>query len=468
MTRPSRRYRILIVIAFGAALWFLPRPLAVAPQAWRLFAVFAATILGLILQPMAGGAVVLFGLVAAVLTRAMTAPGALAGFSNSSVWLIVSAFLFSHAVSATGLGRRLAFTFIRAFGDRTLKLGYALVASEFVIAPAVPANTARIGGILFPIISGISEACGSFPDRSPRRIGAFLMVNQFHATITMSAMFLTAMAANPLIAELAARNLGVRISWGTWALAALVPGLLALVVIPWALYKLYPPELAESPKACEEAHRRLEEMGPMRRSEIILAIIVSGCLLMWTTTGVHHLDPTTVAFLGLAAMLVAGVMSWEDVVMNHGAWDAMFWFGGLIAMADGLGQLGMTTWFARAVANYVHGQWWWILLVLSLAYFYSHYAFASMTAHVTAMYLPFLTVAVAAGAPPLLAALLLAFLSNLNASITHYSTGPAPILFGAGYVDQATWWKLGFVVSIINLIIWLGVGVPYWKLIGIW
>jgi DASS family divalent anion:Na+ symporter len=144
------------------------------------------------------------------------------------------------------------------------------------------------------------------------------------------------------------------------------------------------------------------------------------------------------------------------------------WFGGLIAMADWLARLGLTGWFAGAVASRVHGEWWWILAVLALVYFYSHYGFASMTAHVTAMYAPFLGVAAAAGAPPPLAALVLAFLSNLNASLTHYSTGPAPIFFGAGYVDQATWWKLGFAVSVVNLAIWCGVAPPYWKLIGIW
>ncbi|MBI3665009.1 MAG: DASS family sodium-coupled anion symporter, partial [Acidobacteria bacterium] len=362
----------------------------------------------------------------------------------------------------TGLGKRLAFLFIRAFGHRTLRLGYALAASELVIAPAVPANTARTGGILFPIVSSIARVCGS------RRLGGFLMLNQFHATIILSAMFLTSMAANPMIAELARSTAGVKISWGLWAGAALVPGLASLVAIPWMLYRLHPPGMAESPQAPAEARRQLEQMGPMSRAEAWLAAVVGCCLLLWTTTPLHHLDATTVAFLGLAVMLLAGVMRWQEVIATTGAWDAMLWFGGLIGMADWLGRLGVTEWFARAVAARVHGQWLWVLVILSLAYFYSHYAFASMTAHAMAMYAPFLGVAVAAGAPALPAALLLAVFSSLNAAMTHYSTGPAPIYFGAGYVDQATWWKLGFVVSLVHLTIWLGLGLSYWKLIGIW
>ena len=454
---------MLLVIVLGAAVWATPTPAGVQPQGWRLLAIFAATILGMVLQIMESGAVVLLGIVAAMLTGAMTVTAVLGGYSNSTVWLIVSAFLFSQAVTSTGLGKRLAYLFIRAFGHRSLGLSYALVASELVIAPAVPANTARTGGILFPIVSSIARVCGG-----DRRLGRFLMLNQFHATIILSAMFLTSTTTNPLAVELAEKTAGVKISWGLWALAALVPSVVSLALTPWILYCLCPPEMAESPEAPAEARRQLEALGPMKRAEAALAGVVGGCLLLWASTPVHNLDATTVALLGLAAMLLARVMTWQDVIQTSGAWDAMLWFGGLIGMADWLGRLGVTAWFASSVASHIHGQWWWILLILALVYFYSHYGFASMSAHVTAMYAPFLGVAVAAGAPALLSALVLGFFSTLNSAMTHYSTGPAPIYFGAGYVDQGTWWKVGFVISVAHVVVWIGLGMPYWKLIGIW
>ena len=103
-----------------------------------------------------------------------------------------------------------------------------------------------------------------------------------------------------------------------------------------------------------------------------------------------------------------------------------------------------------------------------LIYLYAHYGFASMTAHITAMYSAFLVVAIAAGAPAYLAALGFAYFSNLNASMTHYATGPAPIYFGAGYVSLPTWWRLGFLISVVNIIIWIVIGFPYWKMLGLW
>jgi len=458
----SRQARLIVPVALGLGIALIPAPAGVQPQGWRLFAVFAATIAGMMVQALDAGAVVLLGLVAALLTGAMSAQAVLGGFSNSVVWLIVAAFLFSQAVSDTGLGKRVAFWFIRAFGRRTLGLGYALTMSELVIAPAVPANTARAGAIMFPVVSSIAKVCGG------GRLGGFLMMNQFHATIILSAMFLTATTTNPLAAELAEKTVGLKISWGLWAAAGALPGVVSLAFTTWLVYRLHRPERADSGEAWAEAGRQLQAMGPMGRNEKALAGILPACLVLWASGQWHRLDPTTVAFLGLAAMLVGQVMSWQDVLGTRGAWDSLVWFGGLIGMADWLGRLGMTSWFAKAVGARVSGSWMWILVVLALAYFYSHYAFASMTAHVTAMYAPFLATAVAAGAPPLLAALVLGFFSTLNAAMTHYSTGPAPIYFGGGYVDQATWWKVGFVVSVAHIVIWLGVGGVWWRVIGVW
>jgi DASS family divalent anion:Na+ symporter len=73
-----------------------------------------------------------------------------------------------------------------------------------------------------------------------------------------------------------------------------------------------------------------------------------------------------------------------------------------------------------------------------------------------------------AGAPPVLAALVLAFFSNLFAGMTHYGTGPAPVLFGTGYVELGTWWRMGLLVSVVNIVIWVGLGGLWWKVLGLW
>ncbi|MGB9700962.1 MAG: anion permease [Thermodesulfobacteriota bacterium] len=465
----ARIIRGVIVIAIGLIIWFMPIPAGVKKEAWHLLAIFVATIFGLILTPLPMGAVVIIGVMMTALTGTLKIAQSLSGFANSTVWLIVAAFLVARGFIKTGLGRRIAYLFIRAFGRKTLGLAYSIVASELVLSPATPSNTARAGGVIFPIVRSLANTFGSEPGETARKIGAFLMKMEFQATVITSAMFMTSMAPNPLIAEFAKKTANISISWGMWALAAIVPGILSLIIVPFLLYKIFPPEIKATPQAAEMAHRELEKMGPMTRNEKLMLFVFLLILVLWVTGEWSNLDATVVAFVGVSIMLLTGVIKWDDVLAEKGAWDALIWFGGLVMMAGQLNTLGFMKWFATSVGGGLAG-WTWLaaLIVLMLVYFYSHYGFASTTAHITAMYVPFLTVAIAAKVPPYLAVLTLAFFSALNAGITHYGTGPAPIYFNAGYLDQRTWWKLGLIVSFVNIAIWMGVGFPWWKLLGLW
>ncbi len=465
----ARIIRGLLVILVGLIIWYLPVPAGVKKEAWHLLAIFVATIFGLILTPLPMGAVVIIGVMMTALTGTVKIGTALSGFANSTVWLIVAAFLVARGFIKTGLGRRIAYLFIRTFGRNTLGLAYSIVASELVLSPATPSNTARAGGIIYPIVRAISNTLGSEPGDTARKIGAFLMKMEFQATVITSAMFMTSMAPNPLIAEFAKKTANVSLTWGTWALAAIVPGILSLIIVPYLLYKIYPPEIKATPQAAQLARTELEKMGPMKRNEKVMFFVFILILALWVTGEWSKIDATVVAFIGVSVMLITGVIRWDDVLAEKGAWDALIWFGGLVMMAGQLNALGFMKWFSTAVGNSLAGLTWLsALIVVMLVYFYSHYGFASTTAHATAMYMPFLAVAVAAGAPPSLAALTLAFFTALNAGITHYGTGPAPIYFNAGYLDLKSWWILGLIISFANIAIWMGVGFPWWKILGLW
>jgi len=140
-----------------------------------------------------------------------------------------------------------------------------------------------------------------------------------------------------------------------------------------------------------------------------------------------------------------------------------------VMMATQLNALGLIPWLSAQMSDAVAGMGWvTAFVVLTLVYFFSHYLFASNTAHISAMYAAFLATAIMAGAPPLMAALVLGFISSLFASVTHYSSGPAPVLFGAGYVPVVAWWRTGFVISLTTIAIWMGVGGAWMKVLGMW
>jgi DASS family divalent anion:Na+ symporter len=464
-----RLVRWAIVLLVGVGIMLIPVPEGVKPESWRLLAIFAATITGSIVQPIPGAAIVLLGVTALALFNVMSISDALKGYADKFVWLVLAAFFISRGMIKTGLGRRIAFLFIRAIGRHSLGLSYALASTETVLATVIPSTGARSGGIIFPITKSLAEAYESRPGPTARRLGAFLMTSVYQCNVIVCAMFLTGQASNPIIARFALDNTGIEITYARWAIASIVPALLSLLVVPWLLYRVFPPEVKHTPAAREFASKELKAMGPMKQSERLMLMVFGLVAILWITTELHHVDYAVVALVGISVLLVTGVLDWEDIISEKAAWAVFIWYGGLIRMAEALGQTGLTKRFAEAAAGLTAGWKWWLALAsLLLIYFYAHYVFASITAHATAMFVPFLIVILAAGAPPYLAVLSLAYFSNLGASLTHYGTTPAPIYFGAGYTTQRTWWTLGLITSVVTILIWSVVGFTWWKLLGLW
>lgn len=462
--------KLILSFIVGLVLWLIPVPEGLKNEAWHLLAIFVFTILGIILKALPMGTMCFFGLALALLTNTLNIKGeALSGFSNGTIWLIVIAFFIARGFIKTGLGSRVAYFFIYHFGSKTIGLSYSLALTDLVLAPATPSNTARAGGVIFPILKSMAHNFGSDPENSSRKkIGEYLTLTAFQVDMITSAMFVTSMAANPLIVQFAHSN-GIEISWGLWALAALVPGLICIAVIPLIVFKFYPPEIKQTPDAKNIAKEKLKEMGPVSRNEWIMICVFLLLIVFWILGSTLKINATTTAIAGLAILLTTGVLTWNDVKSEKGAWDTLIWFGVLVMMADFLNKLGFIPWFSAIIAAKI-GTFSWIVAfpLLLLIYLYSHYMFASATAHVTAMAAAFMAVGISVGVPPMLMALSLGFFSNLMGSTTHYGAGPAPVLFGSGYVELTDWWKMGFILSVVNIFIWMAAGGIWWKIIGIY
>lgn len=460
----------LIVLGCGVLIALLPRPEGVTRESWTLLAIFVATIIGSIVQPLTGSAMVLLGVIATAVFGALKIETALLGYADKFVWLVLAAFFLSRAMIKTELGHRIALIFVRLIGRKTIGLGYSLIFTDFLLASVVPSNAARNGGIILPIARSISETYKSKPDDgTANKLGAFLMNLLYQADVIICATFVTGQASNLIIRDFVQKQTNLDLNYSVWLLSAIVPSVISLIVIPMIIYRFFPPEIKETPNAVTFATEELEKLGTIKRQEIILLVIFLLVVFLWATTQLHNIDAPVIAMFGIAVLVLTRVLDWNDLISETHAWDVFIWYGGLVQMAKSLGDTGLTKLFAESTASYTAGwNWVYALAFLLLVYFYAHYAFASITAHVTAMLIPFLLVTLTVGAPAGLAVLLLAYFSNLSAGLTHYGTTPGPIYFGTGYVKQKTWWTIGLIASILNIIIWSVFGLMWWKLLGWW
>ncbi|WP_404471944.1 anion permease [Vreelandella venusta] len=475
------RWKLFAPLIIAIIVALIPTPDGVAPHAWYFFAIFLGCVVGLILEPLPGAVIGLIGVtLIALLSRwvlfspeQLAADGfnpanqafswAVSGFTNSTVWLIFGAFMFALGYEKTGLGRRISLWLVNAMGKRTLTLGYAVMISDTILAPFTPSNTARSAGTIYPVIRNLPPLYDSLPnDPSMKRMGSFLMWTALASTCVTSSLFLTAMAPNLLAVALTESTTGIQINWGQWFMAIAPVGILLLLLVPLLCYWLCAPEVKAGHEISDWARDELKQLGTLTRNEILLVVMVVTALLLWIFGG-GIISASLVGLVVICAMLLTGIVTWNDILNNHAAWNTFVWFATLVALAGGLSQVGFVSWFGSVVGGQISHLNPMIAMVALVVLFYGlHYFFASITAHVTAL-LPVILAAASgiAGLDMQLFVLLLLPTLGFMGILTPYGTGPSPVYYGSGYLPSALFWRLGAIFGFIFLVAWLVIGLPW-------
>jgi DASS family divalent anion:Na+ symporter len=458
----AKRYLMITGLLLSAsALWSFTPPLGIAQSTWELFIIFITAIGTILFNLLPILTASLIALATAVLCGVVEPSKAYAGFSESFILLIVAAFLVSHAVHKSGLGKRLSLHIVRRFGRSTLGLGYSVIATDILIAPAFPSNTAR-SGVLYPIVYGLAHDCGSkVGDGTHRKAGSYLMMTSMAGLTISSGLWLTAMAVNPVGVEIAAK-MGIHISFIQWLLYALIPTLVAFALIPWFLYRVYPPELKETPEAPEMAYAALQKMGPVSRNEWITGAVFVMMLLLWSLSGIFPIDKAAVAFGGLGVLMATRVFGIEDFRSQGEALGTLIWFAILFGLSTQLAEQGFMTAVAEYFTHYLDGLLWiWVYFLLILIYVLIHYLFVSQSAHLLALFGIFLSIGVAAGVPGVLMAMMLLFATNFNATLAPQGSSCNAIYLSSGYISAREIYLYGGSVTLLNFIVFITIGTPW-------
>ena len=455
----------LATLALALGIWFWPVPEGLTQPAWHLFALFAAAIFCVVVGAFPILTAAILALASAVLTGTLPAVKAYSGFANATILLIVVAFLVARAVVTCGLGTRVGHLAVSLFGRSTLGLGYSLFLVDGLIAPAFPSNTAR-SGVLFPLAFSLAEAAGARPgDESRRRVGGFLMFSGMASLSLSSALWLTAMAANPLGTEIA-QTFGVTIGFGSWLIASSIPTLVAMVLLPLFLYRVIGPEVTSTPEAPAAARAALKTIGPLTRAEKIVAGTFVVMVALWAGAASLGIDSTAVALLGLGVLLATNVLTGGDISKEGDVLAIYLWFAALFTLSAQLNEMGFMGFIGQRLAGAMGGlPWLWAGLILILAYVLLHYLFVSQTAHLLALFGVFLDVGVKLGVPAAPLAFLLLFATNFFSVITPQGSSANLLFAGAGYLSQKELYRLGAMTTAFSLLIYLVVGYPWLALV---
>ena len=463
----DKLWRVAVMAAIVAIAWFGGTPEGLKPEVWQLFGIYLATIVGLVLKPFPVPITVLLGVATSSILLSNT-KDVLAGYSNTALWLIFAAFALSVAFGKTGLGHRIAYHLVRAFGSTTLRLGFVTAFLDLILSPATPSNTARAAGIVYPINLSIAEAVGSYPGETAKKAGAYLLQNGYFATKVTSFLFATAMAPNLLALDFITKLTGVSLNWGQWALAMFVPGFIMLMFIPIIGYMYERPSVKEIDNK-KIAADGLAELGPMKASEKGLIVIALLAITGWILpTFDIKIDATAVAIVAMIATFVCGIISWDDLLKTKAAWNTLIWFGGILGLSSALTKGKFFEWLAKYLEAHMNFGLdpFMMLILISVISVAVRYFFASGTAYISAMLPVFLIVGINAGIDPTLLAFIMIGTNAYGGSVTHYGAAPGPIIFSAGYNNVKDWWTVGLISAVVCLVLNYVIGIPWWKIAG--
>ena len=462
--------KVAIMAAIGMIIWFAPCPAGLSEEAWKYFSAYVVAIIGIMLHPFPSpvvmlGVIGIYGMLIGPRTL-------LSGYASTTTWQVFAAFMISVAFTATGLGKRIAYVLIGVFGKTSLGLGYSLAFTDLTLGMAIPSTTARAGGVVFPIFNNVARTLGSnAEDGTSNKLAAYLCIVSYHINLVTASVFLTGMAPNVQIASFAKDILNVDLDWLTWAKMGIVPGICLVLLIPFVLYKCFTPEIKKVDNYKEISREGLKELGAMSIREKLLAIFFVGAVLLWATTGITRFDATAIAILFLAMCLIFGCMAWVDVRQSKGAWDTLIWYGAIIGLSSQLSGAGFFTWFAELLQNTfdftVMGSVT-LMFILVVGGLVVRYMFASSSVFTTSMMPVMYTIGLVGGVPVMPLAMLCAACNGFGAMLTNYGGACGPVLFGYGHVEMKKWWILGTISTVCCVAVYFLIGLPYWKLIGMW
>ena len=470
----ERFLKLALIVLIPVILWFTTPPEGLTDTAWRLLGFYIAGIVGLILKPYPIQIILLAVLSASALFLD-NAKDILAGYGSTALWMIIAAFSLSVAFGKTGLGHRVAYYLIRAFGSTVLRFGYVTALLDLVLSPATPSNTARAAGIVYPINLSIAESIGSYPGDTAKRGGSFILMNGYFVTKITSFMFLTAMAPNVLALDFVTKITGLSMNWVEWAAALALPGFVMLLFVPLVGYWIDRPESVEIDNK-KLAADGLAKLGPMKVSEKILAVVFILALLGWAWPSIGYffpaiafdLSPTAVALVAMTIVFLSGIITWDDMVQTKAVWNTFIWFGAILGLSTALTKAKFFAWLATFMQTNLALDFspLVVVLILSAISVVIRYLFASSTAYIASMLPVFLTVGMASGVDPVMFGLVLLATNAFGGLVTHYGASPGPIIYSAGYNNLKDWWTAGAILAVLSWVLLFVVGIPWWTFIG--
>ncbi len=461
MTR-AKLLQLTGVTVVALAFYLMPAPQGLPRIAQSILAVTIFTA-GLWLFQTVNNAVASV-LMMALLVAAGVAPAlAFSGFSSPGFWILVAVLFYGFAMQRTGLAQRISFHILSLFPPTYPGILAAFFCMGAVLALGIPSMTVRTA-IMLPIAWALVQSLGLAP-RS--RGSALIVLTTVEMAVVPGCGLLYGSLFGPVVVSVfQARQLPL-----TWMGYAVVLGLPTLVlcalILAGNMLALRPTEpLRSSPGFVRE---KLKELGPIRRGELVTAVVVAVSIVFWATDQYHHLPAFLIGMLALPVFALAGIVEDKDIAGGV-SWTLLLFLGGVFGLANVIQQYKVTDWLAGyivPVARELIFSPIVFVLALAVAMYLLRFLDPSGFIAIPVLFFPAVDITRAAGIPPLVltAALVLAGVPFWAGYQNFWVAMGEGITAGQAFSSRQR--VLLASVYAVAVLVALVLAAGYWRLVGV-
>jgi len=426
-----------------------------SPKARRFLAVLAVLIFLFMVEPIPLEITAILIGVLLVGMGIVDVKTAWAPYMHPVVVFIMCCLIFAIALDKAGITKRLGHFIVAKAGTSVTKftfiisIGLGLASSFMHDAAAVSIGIVT----MLPLL----RAAGIEPHSDTAK---FMLISLAFACSCGGMGTLVGGGRTMVSAAFLKEFTGIEITFLDWIKYAMP---MAVFTVPAAVGVVY---LVFRPDPSIQLPRLDEEIGPWSPREKLTLLIIGVSFLLWLTKGLHGLHYSVTGMLGVAALVITGILKWDDIHENLEWGTALFIFGGGISLGLAMGESGAAQFFANLFFPLVKGGGW-LLLFVGVGVFGALVTNAMANVAAAALILPIvIPMAQLEGVDPRVLALCLGTATSF-AMLLVIGCPPNAIAYSFKQFKAADITRAGLVATPVLLVILIGVASVWWKILGL-
>jgi len=426
-----------------------------SPKAKRFLAVLAVLLFLFVAEPIPLEITAICIGVFLVVMGISDVKGAWAPYMHPVVVFIMCCLIFAISLDKAGITKRLGYFIVKKAGTSVTKFTFIIAISLGISSSFMHDAAACAIGIITML--PLMRAAGIDPHT---RTARFMMLSLPFACSCGGMGSLIGGGRCMVAAAFLKEFTGLEISFFNWIKYAMPAAIVCVPVAVTIVYLVFRPDPKYKLPVFDE------EIGPWTALEKKTLIIIGVTFALWLTKGFHGVHYSVTGMLGVGALVLFGILKWEDINDNLEWGTALFIFGGGISLGLAMGYSGAATYFANLFFPLVQGGGW-LLLFAGVAVFGALVTNAMANVAAAALILPIvIPMARLEGVDPTVIALCLGMATSF-AMLLVIGCPPNAISYSYRYFKAADLTKVGLVATPILLLVLVIVASTWWKVLGL-